>query len=236
MVEPLDVQQLPLSFVQHRCAQESECFAKKQPHNPHYCYELFRRALEECNERAWEFIYHQYRRMVIGWIQQDRYFPQVSEEIDVLVNNAFYNMWHAFTKKSPYDASQRVHNHEKFANFTELSKLLKFLKMCTHSAVREAVSPDIPLPETVDIATNDPGLRAEKLDRELLWRIFDQCLQNKKEFLTLYSRFELDMKPREIYEQHPDMFKDISDVYRTLENTKDRLLRCSRVKDFFKEP
>lgn len=230
MVDPFALRQLPLSLVQKYCAQESEYFAKKQPSDPRYCYELFRRALQEQNEEAWAGIYQQYQRMVMAWIQQSPYFAQTNEPIDVIVNNAFYNMWHAFTQKAADDDRRRVHNPDKFAQFPALPALLKFLWMCTRSAVKETITLEVPLLTTNGITAPDPYTQAEQVDLESLWHIVNTCLQSDKERIAVYNR--MFMTPREIYDRYKDMFKSVSDVYRTLENAKDRLRRCQELKDF----
>jgi hypothetical protein len=55
-VTQIDIQNLTLSGIAHRCAQESDRFFNRQAHDPGFCYELFRRAIQNRNQMAWERI------------------------------------------------------------------------------------------------------------------------------------------------------------------------------------
>ena len=90
--------QLPtLAGIAHRCAQETERFFQRQRHDPGYCFELFRRAIEHRNQRAWELIYTQYDAQVSRWVKRHSAFPTSDEEVPNFVNRAFEKMWVALT-------------------------------------------------------------------------------------------------------------------------------------------
>ena len=42
----------------------------------------------------------------------------------------------------------------------------------------------------------------------------------------------LDLKPREVYERHPDRFADVADVYRVKRNLLERLRRSPAIRRF----
>jgi hypothetical protein len=49
-----------------RCRTELDRFRQGQPHDDRYALELFRRAVEECDGRAWETICGFYREHMAG--------------------------------------------------------------------------------------------------------------------------------------------------------------------------
>jgi DNA-directed RNA polymerase specialized sigma24 family protein len=122
MTASSDFTALTLAGLTHRCAQETELFFKRHVYDPAYCYELFRRALLERNQRAYECLYTQYQPLVAGWVERHPSFPGADEEVQYFVNRAFEKMWHAL-------------GAEKFSRFGDLKALLSYLKLCTHSAV-----------------------------------------------------------------------------------------------------
>src|SRR6186713_2579488 len=87
------LQNLVLSGVIRRCAQESELFFRREPNDPRFCFELLRRAILEQNHDAWELIYRQYRPLVSGWVTRYPSFQDTGEEVDYFVNAAFDKFW-----------------------------------------------------------------------------------------------------------------------------------------------
>src|SRR6185295_15642499 len=97
MSDATDPRLLTLIDLAHRCAQESDHFFNRQPHDPHYCFELFRRAIFDHDQRAWELIYTQYHRLVAKWVLHHADFPASGEDTEYFVNGAFEKMWAALT-------------------------------------------------------------------------------------------------------------------------------------------
>ena len=116
------IQQLMLSSIVRRCAQESELFFQREANDPRFCFELLRRAILEHNQDAWEPVYSQYRPLVSGWIARHPGFQDAGEELDVFVNATFERFWSALTP-------------EKFLLFPDLKALLRYLQMCVHSVL-----------------------------------------------------------------------------------------------------
>ena len=124
MSEQAALHQLTLAGLGHRCAQESDHFFHRRPHDPRYCYELFRRAIVERSEHAWELLYRQYQALVAGWVRRHEAYGHSGEEIHYFVNRAFEKMWSAVTP-------------EKFANFQNLKSLLGYLATCVNSVLMD---------------------------------------------------------------------------------------------------
>lgn len=71
--------------MRHRCAQESDRFFKRLPHDSRYCYELFRRAVTLGSQRAWDLIYAQYQPLVTSWVKCHAMFSATGEEASYFV-------------------------------------------------------------------------------------------------------------------------------------------------------
>ena len=120
------LQSLSLSGVARRCAEESDHFFHRREHDPRFCFELFRRAIEERDERAWSLLCDQYRPLVAGWVKRNEAFAGSKENASFFVNGAFAKMWSAVTP-------------EKFADFDDLKSLLRYLQLCVASVIMDHV-------------------------------------------------------------------------------------------------
>ena len=214
------------------CAQETERFFGGQDHDTSYCFELFRRALGENDQQAWEIVYTQYRPLVAGWVASHPDLPTVGGEIEEFANRAFERMWAAWTP-------------DKFARFSDLRSLLAYLKMCVHSAVVEEVRRAGPgaravvlsdLPEEVldaqpgKVSTEGEVLQGER-SREL-WSLVSARLRDDRERVVVHGLFVLDLKPAAIRSQHPDMFRDTREVYLIRQVVLERLSRDAQIRKF----
>ena len=213
---------LTLVGIAHRCAQETELFFRRQGHDPRYCFELFRRAILERNERAWEHIYDQYRPLVAGWVGRHPAFPASGEEVQYFVNRALEKMWAALPPA-------------RFSRFSNLKSLLRYLQMCVDSVIvdyvrlaeQRSMQRRVEL-ETAKISVTGPSVEAQALDqmdRQELWWEINTRLRNEKERLVVYGSFPLGLKPRELYAQFQETFQDVNEVYRVKENVLARLRR-----------
>lgn len=226
MPSPVDHRLLTLSGLRHRCAVESERFFNRQDHDPSYCFELFRRAINDHDQQAWQFIYEQYWPLVAGWIERHSLFPAIEEERQYFVNRAFEKMWTAITPA-------------KFENFADLKSILSYLQMCVHSVlvdyVRKREEATLLDQEVLARIPDDETSHVEhqvsrQVDGQALWRWLDGQLKNEKERHVVYGAFVLAMKPRELYAQYPGTFTDVKEVYRVKENVLARLRRDDELK------
>ena len=227
MSDRTDVRLLTLTGIAHRCAQETELFFQRQRYDPRYCFELFRRAIVHCNQRAWEIAYAQYRSLVAGWVERHSAFSTSGEEVQHFVNRAFEKMWVALTP-------------DKFNNFSDLKSLLRYLQMCVHSVildqVRVAEQSGMDIQDELLAAedeTENPAVETQALDRvhrQGFWREINARLRNEKECQVVYGSFVLAMKPREIYAQFQEAFRDVNEVYRVKENVLARLRRDAEIR------
>jgi DNA-directed RNA polymerase specialized sigma24 family protein len=230
MATQVDPQILTLSGLRHRCAQESDHFFNRQEHDPRFCYELFRRAILQRDERAWDYIYAQYQRLVTHWVERHAAFSTSGEESQFFMNRAFEKMWLGVTP-------------QKFTTFTDLSALLRYLQMCVHSVMidfarnkeqklkLEAVE-DHPYQQETERVTAVEDHIAAEFSRQELWRWLNQQFKDDKERYVVHGMFVLGLKPRDVQTQYPTHFSDVSEIYRTKENLLARLRRSPELADF----
>jgi DNA-directed RNA polymerase specialized sigma24 family protein len=217
-----DVGLLTLAGIAQRCARETERFFQHLRHDPRYCFELFRRAITERNQRAWELVYAQYRPLVSGWVKRHSAFSETGEEVQFFVNRTFEKMWRAVTG-------------ENFARFPNLKSVLRYLQMCVHSVILDqirkressviAAKAGVALPgdQAGNPAVEDQAL--ERVHHQELWEQINARLRNEQERQVVYGSFVLALKPRELCAQFPDIFRDVKQVYRVKENVLARLRR-----------
>jgi DNA-directed RNA polymerase specialized sigma24 family protein len=227
MLHLTDLQTLTLTGIAHRCAQETELFFQRKSYNPRYCFELFRRAIMERNQRAWEVVYNQYRSLVGSWVERHSAFPSSGEETQYFVNRAFEKMWVAVTP-------------DRFGRFPDLKSLLRYLQTCVHSVVLDQVrvAEQAEVGAEADIAsvegeagdTTPEDQALARVQGQELWDQISKRLHNDKERRVMYDSFVLALKPREIYAEGKDMFRDVREVYRVKENVLARLRRDAELK------
>ena len=229
MLDPTDLQRWTIANISDRCAQETAFFFQHSSYDPRYCYELFRRAIVEHNQHAWTAIYTQYRLLVTGWIQRHPAFEASGEEVDYFTNRAFEKMWASITP-------------DRFASFSDLKSLLRYLQMCAHSVLvdhsrasgQETSDLDDEVPGN-EIKVQGPGTEEEAIEqvnREELWRWLKERLHDEKERQVIYGSFMLALKPREVFEQFPQLFADVGEVYAVKQNIIARLRRDPELNQF----
>lgn len=217
-----DTPELTLAGLTRRCAQETEAFFRRDAYDPLFCYELFRRAVTEQNQRAFAFLYTQYTPLVTGWVERHPSFRNAHEEAQYFVNRAFEKFWRALSA-------------EKFQQFSDLKALLSYLKLCTHSVlidytrtrqveVLDEETGDVTLVDLVASAHMEDDALQQAARRDF-WVLIRSRLTGEKEEAVIYGSFVMALKPAELQAHYAHLFADIKDVYRTKQNVLDRLRR-----------
>lgn len=224
MPHSMDLQSLTLAGIAHRCTSETDLFFRRQPHDPRYCFELFRRAILHRDQLAWEYLYSQYESLVAGWVRRHPAFPSTGEEAPDLVNRAFEKMWLAITP-------------DRFSRFENLKSLLRYLQMCVHSVILDIVrAKECPVVEAPiemladESKPNGAGVEHAVLDRiqqQAFWREIEARLHSDLERQVVHGSFVLALKPSELYARYPNTFRDVNHIYRIKENVLARLRRDS---------
>ena len=218
---------LEMDFTQliQRCITESERFYRGLPNDSAYAYELFRRALVDESEAAWEYIYQHYAPLVESWVRRSSAFNQTGESSEFFVVSAFTKFWRAMRAKT-------------FNNFPNLAALLHYLQLCTSCVVIDSVRTQSwaeMLPEealaaaqNTDAAPDDAVV--ERASRAELWTCIDSLVKDPAERVILYESFVLCMKPGDIFAQHTDLFPAVSTVYNLKRNLLERLSRSQQLR------
>ncbi len=202
----------------HACQIQTERFGRGLPCDSRYAYELFRRALVERNDLAWELIYQQYASMVERWVRNTSAFAHTDETSEFFVSAAFTRFWRAITP-------------ERFAAFPTVASLLHYLQRCAGCVVIDSVRARtwaVVLPEQQIELTpcQRPSADEEalaRLDREEFWRCVQAQLRSDAERVVLINSFVFGMKPGDIYARHPELFENVTSVYVTKRNVLTRL-------------
>jgi hypothetical protein len=218
--DALDPMQLSLPILVRRCAIESEHFYHNQPYDARFAHELFRRALVEHDEIAWEHVYTHYSPLVESWIRRSGAFAGSGESSEFFVGAAFTKFWRAVTP-------------DRFATFQTLAALLSYLQLCTGSVVidsvraqswAEMVSDEVlPVTQVPQVSPDEQAL--ERVGRAEFWRYIDTQLHGEAERAVVLGSFVLGMKPSEICDERPDLFASVNDVYNVKRNVLSRLSR-----------
>jgi hypothetical protein len=221
-------QQMTNADLASSCARETHRYFRQQAYDSSFCMELFRRAFKERDQEAWEAICIQYQALVLGWVKGHSGFAATQEDAEYFVNGAFGKIALSITP-------------EKFDGFSSLAALLNYLRLCTgtliidYNRMTERLQlEDLEKADRMRSAT--PSLEkqvAEDTGRRQLWETVDSRLQNRKEKLVMEGLFVLDLKPRELYERHKDVFADVAEIYRVKQNVLARLGRDEEFGELF---
>lgn len=217
---------MKLSVLIQRCRAESERFFRAQPYDQRYAYELFRRALVERDEAAWETLYEHYRSLVQGWVCRSTSFVASGESCEFFVNAAFTRFWRAISPA-------------RFASFPTLASVLNYLQRCAQCAVLDgarAYSAAEVLPEETDENERAPHLALEdhvlqQIWRQEFWHYVETQLNSEAERVVIIQTFVLGRKPRDIYPRYPQLFGSVNDVYLVKRYVLERLSRNQDVRD-----
>jgi DNA-directed RNA polymerase specialized sigma24 family protein len=218
----LDVDQLA-----DECADQTAKFFNRADYDTGYCYELFRRAFVDRNNRAWERIFQIYRPLVASWVSKHNGLRAAGEDVDFFINSAFDRIW------SAVDA-------EKFSQFYDLASLLSYFQLCVHSAIVDHARSNQIKTFDLEILANlpppNPSLIeqyvTDKLERLRLWDTIVGLMRSEKEILVLRYSYVYDLKPSEIYAAYPGKYESLDEVYRVKRNLLNRLRRNPMLRQF----
>ena len=190
----------------------------RQSTHEKYCFELFRRAIEEKNQKSWEILYMQYKMLVLQWVHRITLPEHI--EIEDVVQQIFLEFNRAYTA-------------DKLAKAEGLASILAYLKSCaisTSQHIRRKAKLD-----TIRIS-NDGGESGENLaqalNNEWLWKMMESLCHDEKELTVMRTAFILDMKPIEVMTIYPHLFETPHDVSQIKQRVLFRLKRHPKLKQF----
>jgi len=224
----MDLSRMELGALMRSCAVESRLFYSHQDYDPRFAYELFRRALVERSEDAWEHIYQHYFQLVEHWVRRTGAFTVSGETSDFFVTAAFTRFWRAIPP-------------ERFGSFPSLASLLNYLRRCASCVVIDSARAhsyaDV-LPEECINWNNQKLSHAdeeatERVHRAEFWQLINGLLQNEAERVIVRNSFLLGMKPGDIFAERGDLFSDVAEVYSIKRNILVRLRRSPELKGMY---
>lgn len=226
--------ELSIASLAVQCQQETSKYYRTNMSDDRFCFELFRRALGERIEEAWEYIFLQYMPLVRGWVGKNPQFRLTGEEREFFVNRAFEQFWRA------------VHGEkfrEKFGDIGDLKEVLAYLKMCSWTAVgehatrrvrtEEVADSDLSEGERVtvsDTSQNPDRMVADAEEAAGIWQLVMDICKSEEERVVARCAFVYGMKPQAIYDEHRELFDSVQVVYRVKENLVARLRRDEGLK------
>lgn len=212
-----------------RCAQETDLYFMRQDHDSSYCFELFRRAIQDSNEHALELIIVQYQPLVARWVEKwlnkQPNIPLFHEETQDFIAQAFERFWISFTP-------------EKFDKSHNLPAVLRYLQMCVHGAMTDAWRKSRRFQLEQESGENEREVsEAQPTPEDLLqndefWQLIKKKCKDPKEYTVVYASFHLDLSPRDILAEYPNEFRDIKEIYQYKANILDRLGRDDEFRAF----
>ena len=197
--------------------------------------ELFRRAICEGDQAAWETVVARYRGLVICWTRRHQVAALLEDDAEYWVNRTFERFWVALTPA-------------RFQHFSALAAVLGYLRLCAHSVLLDAARSERsslaargPQPHAGAGATAHPVAVAEpsasvealaltRCEQERFWHAVTRGLPDPSERLLVHLAFARGLPPREIQRRHPQRFPTTADVYRVKRKALDRLRRNAALK------
>ena len=184
---------------------------------------MFRRAVVENDQAAWAAVFAQYRCVVHAWLRRHPAASLASELDGYLVNRAFERFW-LFVRP------------ERFDTFAGVPALLRYLKLCAHSALMDELREQEKSGRHTEIAGEHPhpqGLERDVIGRiaaRELWGAITTETRDEDELIVATLSFLHGLKPQEIRERYPDRYADVAEVYRVKSNLLNRLRRNETIR------
>lgn len=229
MSHEINLQQIAVEDLAQRCGQETDLYFNNRDHDTSYCFELFRRAIRDNDQRALEVVIAQYQPLVARWV--DRWmgkhpdFPWGNHEPQDFIAQAFERFWISFTP-AKLDKSQ------------SLPAVLKYLQMCVNGAITDAwrklrrIQLEQETREGEDEFSQAEPSPEDLLQKDEFWQLIRKKSKDPKEYTVIYASFHLALSPREILAEYPDEFKNIKEIYQYKANLLERLERDDEIKEF----
>jgi DNA-directed RNA polymerase specialized sigma24 family protein len=180
--------------------------------------ELFRRAIQQREERAWELLYPPCRALLLQWLRQNPWADLVLqyESPEGFVLEALAKFWQAITRTRLFQERP-----------TTLADILAYLRRCLHSVLLDAArqararAAEVSVDALAALAARGQA----ELSGEELWRSIERALPDQRERRLVYLRYVLDYRPREIVALAPEEFPEVEHVYQLERQILQRLRR-----------
>jgi hypothetical protein len=211
---------LALDDLARHCAQQTDRYRRRLEHDLRYCLEIVRRAIRRQDEQAWEIFEDQSRSQVASWVRRHPGFDECGEGVDDLIRHAFEKLWRSFSA-----------DHGKLDRFTNYQGWMKYLQMCVHSVIVDALRsnrPSLEIPE--DLSYQSEGGSTSPRD---LWEYVARQLKDDQERLVMEAFLLYGSEPQDLFRQFPSRFSSVKEIYRIRQNVLARLRRDTSFRELF---
>jgi DNA-directed RNA polymerase specialized sigma24 family protein len=223
------LQHMALEDLAKKCAQETDLFFTHHECDSSYGFELFRRAVRNKDERALEVVITQYQPLVARWVDRRVVklpdFLLISEETQDFIAQTFERFWVSFTPA-------------KFDKSRNLAAVLRYLQMCAHGAVTDALRKynrirlEQEIRDEAQEFSQPESSPEDLLQNDEFWQLIKKKSKDLKEYTVVYASFSLALSPRQILVEYPSLFRDIKEIYQYKANLLARLERDDEIRDF----
>ncbi len=196
----MSLDDLSIDELAARCRGETAKYRRRGPHDPRYCFELFRLAFAQYDDQAFTAIYRIYLPLVYHWVHRHPSFAAIDDLAEDFVSDAMQRFYFAMRKG-------------RFDRFENLPSVLNYLKRCVHTAI---VCSQRNRPATVRLE-NLPDLPAgHNVERYFqaaeVWSLIEEVLPDQQERLLARLAYVQGLKPADIVEMYPDIWATTDDV------------------------
>jgi DNA-directed RNA polymerase specialized sigma24 family protein len=207
--------EMSLEALARRSSFEISKFRRKEPSDDQYCLEIFRRAMVQNDERAWDIVYALFQESVRQWFRGDasRTAALRHEDEQSYIDDTFKRFWQSM--------------HAQKLEFPSLASVLRYLRLCLNSVIIDTLrayarKEVLGLPEP---GSPDELLLEDSYHEDEWWSVVESILTDKYERRVIYLLYHCGLKPREIVIHCPGEFANEQEVYRFRRNGLDRLKR-----------
>jgi DNA-directed RNA polymerase specialized sigma24 family protein len=219
-----DLSDVPVEILSAEARAQEANFVQGEPSEDAAGVELFRRAIADGDEAAWEAVVALYRGLLIAQSARQVVRSLVDEDAGFCVDRAFQRFWRATRARGLHE-------------FQDLASILKYLKMCLASVLldeararRRQACVSIDDLSAEAYVSSDPSVEVlANVAQVELWKAIDRELRTDTERLVVRLSFAAGLSPREITALHPEQFSEVAEVYRLKRNLIERLRRSQAI-------
>lgn len=209
------IRQMNLALLADRCTDEMKLHRRKEAYDDRFCLEIFRRAIIQRLDQAWEVLQQRFGETVRIWLHS-----HASNDVALMrdteenyVAQTFSRFWFAV--------------RDQQLEFSSLNAALSYLHATLNGILTDTLrshlrSREVPIPE---VGFSKEPVSEDSVDTSSVWQSIQSLLSDQREQRVAYLLYYCGLKPREIVTRCPQEFDDIKEVYRLNHNIVERLRR-----------